>query len=72
MKAYNHTQTTPAATWTINHNLNTEHVTIDVIDQNTQKEVIIPYKKVIVDANTLELTFTSPRAGYCRIVGQNI
>ena len=54
------------ATWTIAHNLNSENVIVQAFDEN--KYVLIPDTIRIVDANTVELTFSTAQAGTARVV----
>lgn len=53
-------------TWTIAHNLNSENVIVQAFDEN--KYVLIPDTIRIVDANTVELTFSTAQAGTARVV----
>lgn len=66
--SYTHEQLSASTTWTITHNLNTSapsyHCYIDVNGVNTQ---IIPNEATATDENTLTLTFSTARAGVCRV-----
>lgn len=54
--AYVHTQWVAAATWNINHNLNTTDLVFAVFDATDA--AIVPDTFVIVDANNVTITFT--------------
>jgi len=58
----------PLATssWTIAHNLNSEEVIIQVFDET--KKVIIPDVMQIIDANTIQIEFSTAQAGVARVV----
>ena len=60
--AYAHHQVTPAATWTITHNLNSYRDPVIVIDSNPDE--IIKTDVEIVDTNTLTIIFPSPESGW--------
>jgi hypothetical protein len=60
------TVSTPTTTWTIPHNLNSENVIVQAFDQN--KYVIIPNSIQIVDANTVQLTFSTVQSGVARVI----
>jgi len=67
-KRHNFTQSTPATTWTITHNMGGFAV-IDVfcvIDGVDQK--ILPAVTNTIDANTVQLTFSTARAGHAILV----
>lgn len=55
-----------ATTWTIAHNLNSENVIIQAFDEN--KSVLFPDSMRIVDANTIELKFSTAQVGVARVV----
>jgi len=55
-----------ATTWTITHNLNSENVIIQCFDET--KKVILADVTQIVDANTVELTFSAAQAGVARVI----
>lgn len=69
MKAYDHTQSTAALVWTINHNLNSDAVALDVyvlIGVNLEK--IIPQNVKQLSLDTVQITFSSTRDGVARVV----
>ena len=59
---YQHTQTSAATTWTINHNLNTRPLNVDVVDGSY--DLIITEDIRFPDTNTVEITFPNPQSGY--------
>jgi hypothetical protein len=76
MKTFNHTQSTAAAVWTINHNLNA-YPSVEIARQYlagrtgvlTKPAVVLPESIVYVDANTIRVTFSSPQIGTARLAG---
>jgi hypothetical protein len=69
MANYNHTQSTGSTTWTINHNLNTQAVTVDTYVLNgSVVEKILPLDVVNTSDNTTVVTFTTSRTGNARVV----
>ena len=60
------TVSSPAMTWTITHNLNSENVIVQAFD--TDKFVIIPSTIQVVDEDTVELTFNTAQAGVARVI----
>ena len=66
---YNFTQTTPETSWTINHNLGTLFVNIDVVVDHGVVEKILPGNIEIIDNNNVKVFFSVPRYGYARVVG---
>lgn len=68
MDAYNFTQSTPATTWTITHNLNNLEPNIDVITNvSGVLTKTIPLEVVATDANTVVVTWTSNQIGTARL-----
>jgi hypothetical protein len=63
-QAYIHTQSSPAATWTITHNLDGVP-TSDVVVGGLK---VIPAGVQHLDNNTLVITFTSAQQGTARLV----
>ena len=67
--SYSHTQTDASTLWTIVHNLGSYPI-VDVYttadDASVQK--ILPAGVSYVDANTVQVTFTSARAGFATVV----
>lgn len=62
--AYTHTQNTPSATWTINHNLGFNPVAVVLDSGGTQCEGAISYPTV----NQMVITFTGAFSGVAYIV----
>lgn len=62
--AYTHTQNTPSATWTINHNLGFNPVAVVLDSGGTQCEGAISYPTV----NQMIITFTGAFSGVAYIV----
>lgn len=62
--AYVHTQTTPAATWTINHNLG--HVpSVELFDSGSQEiDADVSHPTM----NTTTIVFSIPTAGFARLI----
>jgi hypothetical protein len=56
-------QTTPSATWTVTHNLNTVNPLVQVY--GTDLKMVIPDNITVVDNNTVLVTFGYPIAGRC-------
>ena len=70
MQAYNHTQGSGSATWTITHNLGVDTVAIDVfIDFGGNLEKILPAAVEMTDNNTVTVTFSSSQTGIARVIG---
>lgn len=69
MKLHVHSQTTPQASWTINHNLGSKPVFDVWVDQSGAREKIFPASVVHVDDNTLIISFSIARSGTVRAVG---
>lgn len=63
-------QTTPAITWTVVHNLNTSYPIVDVyvLNQSSEYAKFLPAHVNVVDANTVQLTFTSAKAGKAMVM----
>jgi hypothetical protein len=53
--------TSATSTWTLNHNLNEKHPSIEVFDSND--EVIIPQKIEATSVNQVVVSFASPQTG---------
>jgi hypothetical protein len=56
----------PALVWTVQHNLNSEEVIVQVFDEN--KFVIIPDSIQIFDLNTVVITFNTVQPGVVRVL----
>ena len=62
--SHTHDQVVPATEWTMQHNLGTLAPIVDVyvtIDGNQTK--ILPASVEVLDANSVKVTFSNPRAG---------
>jgi hypothetical protein len=70
MKTFNYVQPTAASTWTIAHNLNSMYPSVDVTIpfQSNPKHGVLPYNITIVNANTIEITFTFSTVGTARLI----
>jgi hypothetical protein len=68
MDVFVHEQTTPASTWTIEHNLYTRAPIVDtyIMFEGTMQK-ILPKRVKSLDLNTLEIEWTVPRTGTARI-----
>lgn len=64
IQRFQYNQNSPSAEWTIAHNLNKEMVNCDV---NIDNELSLPYSLDIIDANTVKISWTSPKAGFAII-----
>ena len=67
------TQTTPAATWTIAHNLgHNGSAGVPIVDAFVSVSgvltKVIPQTTTMVDANTVTLTFSSAQSGFAVVV----
>lgn len=63
---YVHIQDVAAATWTINHDLNTAFVLVQVFDGNNQ--MVIPNNITVNNASSVTVDFTSAAAGRAVLV----
>lgn len=69
-KVYVHTQSTPSATWSINHNLNCKPVVEVVVDVGGgSREKIFPQKVMHASDTNMQITFSTARSGVARLVG---
>jgi hypothetical protein len=59
--AYTHIQSTNASVWTINHPLNTAHVSVTVYD--TSNRVVIPNEVIVGSASQVTVDFGTPVQG---------
>jgi hypothetical protein len=66
---YQHTQSSPASVWQVNHNLNNYPI-VDVMISYTTGELvkIIPMDIRIIDMNNCEIHFSQPQKGQARMV----
>jgi hypothetical protein len=58
--SYTHTQSVPATTWVVNHNLNTK-CSVQVVDED-KNEIIAQIDWI--DNNTVNITLNIPFTGY--------
>ena len=63
---FNFEQTTPSATWTINHNLNNRYPLIQTYGSDSL--VLIPASISGSSVNTAIVTFSTPISGYARVI----
>lgn len=66
VQAYTHYQTTPAPTWFINHQGETENVSVQVY--NDLNKQVIPGDIVIVDQDNIQVVFNVPVTGKAQLV----
>lgn len=72
MLTHTHIQNTPAAIWTIDHNLDLRSLAIEVfIDQNGKPTPIIPSKITKTSSNQVVIIFSTARAGKARLIGSS-
>ena len=72
MLTFTFTQSTPAAIWTINHNLDLTSLMIDVlVDQNGTTAPIVPSKITKTSSNQVVIVFSTARAGTARLLGSS-
>ena len=64
-QGFGYTQSPGSTTWTIVHGLNTRIPLVDVYDSSYNQ--LIPAGVVSIDANTIEITFSTAQAGYAII-----
>lgn len=70
IKFYNYTQTTESNTWVIDHNMNVQSVSVDVVD--AEQSVVIPTDVVANTRNRVTLTFSEAIAGAATIKGVSL
>jgi hypothetical protein len=66
---YEHTQSTPATTWTITHNMGGPVVSDAMVTVNGVVVKILPSSVIYTDDNTLTLTFSTAVSGKARLIG---
>jgi hypothetical protein len=66
IETYIHTQSSPASTWNIEHNLNAGTVNVQVY--NTSDQMVIPNEITIVDNNNININFGTSTAGRAIII----
>lgn len=67
-KKYNHAQVTPAATWTIVHNMGGLCAVDAYLNINGEDQKVIPAEINYVDSNTMEVVFSSAQSGYAVVI----
>ena len=67
---FNFQQSTPSTTWNINHNLNCKPVVDTFIMVDGVSTKVFPQKVLIVDDDTVVVSFSAPTTGAARLVGQ--
>lgn len=65
---YTHTQESATTVWTINHNLGREVIVDVAVDFQGAREKILPKSIIVVNENTLRVTFSNPFTGTARVV----
>lgn len=68
MKTLNFDQSTPSATWTINHGFGTKVVTEVAVINDGNKEIILPLNITAPDDNTIVITFSQSLSGTARVL----
>ncbi len=69
IRTFTYTQTAPAQTWTINHNLGIKPVSEVSVLHNGTMNKILPAKVTHVTDNTMLIEFSTPRQGVARLIG---
>jgi len=74
MASYNFYQPNSISTWTINHNLHTKFLAIDVMRlvSGGTFEKIMPESVDIINDNTISVVFPTPQFGRARVVAPNV
>ncbi len=65
---YVHIQSSPSVAWTVNHNLGTDDVLVQVADDSSPPLMIIPTEIEYTNTNTVSVTFSEAKAGEARVV----
>jgi len=63
---YIHTQSTPASTWNVEHNLDEQFVNVEVV--GTDNKSVVPSEINFTDSTSLQIEFSYNVAGYASIV----
>lgn len=71
MQTYIHTQSTPAATWTIDHNLDLTSLMIETFLDDSNATPILPLKITKTTPNQVVVIFSTARAGSARVLGSS-
>lgn len=67
METYTHTQSSPATTWTIDHNLGRYPIVDVVIDFGGSTQQVQPKSIVSTSTNQVVVTFTTAHSGTARL-----
>lgn len=65
---FQHKQDTPAAIWVINHYLHNYPIVDVMVNEEGKLQKIIPKDIKVIDENTCEIHFSTPRTGQARLV----
>ena len=69
-RVFLHTQSSPASTWSIAHNLNCKPVVEVMVDTGGgAREKIFPQKVLHSSDTIMQISFSAPRSGVARLVG---
>jgi hypothetical protein len=69
IRSFKHEQTTESDTWTITHGLNTTAPIVDCyVDVSGVQTKVLPNNVHSTNANTVVVTWTSPRTGIARVM----
>lgn len=69
VRSHKHTQDTESDTWTITHNLNITAPVVDCyVDVGGVQTKVLPNNVQSTNANTVVVTWTSPRTGTARVM----
>lgn len=66
ISGYTHNQSSALDTWTVNHNLNTTSVSVQVYDSDNF--MMLPVDVQVMTPNTVEITFSAPQVGRAVII----
>lgn len=70
--AYNFTQASPNATWTITHGLDTQDVAVDAfiyVGSPQELQKAIPLTQTATSGNVVTITWSAAQSGNARVVG---
>ena len=66
--SYTHTQALSSTNWTVQHNLFSKYVNLEVIVlANGKYQTVWPQFVGLPDENTATITFSSPQTGFVRV-----
>jgi hypothetical protein len=66
--SYQHVQASASALWTVTHNLNNYPIVDVMVDNDGVLTKIIPKNIRVINLNTCQIEFSSPRTGQARLV----